>query len=427
MASQANRIRNEERKNKLISHIQQLEKLEELRVSGTRRGSESSDPNTLQPSASYSNIRASAKSDDDSGSLASTDTHRPSVSDVASINHQTNKPASVGSGGTRPSSGAQESVRSSDSLPAALKLSETAAQPRYKQRQNSGPALHLDNSPIELDPSHKKSTHQESRTPKLEIPLVVELNSVRSPTELLAVDAPWSQEPRQFELPTTRPTMKRKPYPEPSLDHTERPRTSSDVSELPWQTPKSPTLSTSPAQARLDTGSSQATKSLLQARPRPTRPVSANPDPDAFRPSISSQLLGLIPPQMPKRAAPPPLPTPNTFELSTSASVAYRPRANSADPRTRRRVSPAKLDQYNTVLHAPFPLLPKDEEQAKQEAEDEKAQADKAGDAHEAGSSDEQHKRLTMEEYLDGGSSPPISIEPDIDPRTGKRWIGSLS
>ena len=436
-ASQAHRIRNEERKDKLMAHIRQLDKLEELRVSRERTDSgASASQRPLEGSRSYTSIRSAVRLDADQQSVSSTNTHRPSISDVASMDFRSEKRQSVASGETHTTSSTTKSTDSGESLPAALKLPRSADQPRYALRDTKGPMLHLDTATTELDPKDAKKEarkSEDSHRPKIDTPVGIEMNAVKSPLELHAVDAPWSHKPMQFELPTTRPTIKRKPY-DPrarvSLALGSRTHSENVIAELPAQIAASPISGPSSTQTSLTAErQSLPTTASTSDIPKVTRPLSSAPDPETFRPSMSSQLLGLIPPQMPRRAAPTPLPAANTFELSASPSVVYRPRASSTDTRPRRRVSPAKLAEYNTVLHAPFPLLSKDEEkEPKKDAEAEAAtKSDQASESQPPDPPAKDHKRLDPDEYLEGRSSRRISIEPEIDPRTGRRWVGSIS
>ena len=422
-ASLANKIRDEERRDKLKSHIRQLEKLEELRVSHEQDRLPSPPERSLKSSASFTNVRSATKLDDDRQSVSSASTHRPSISDVASADFHLEKRNSVASGDTKRTSSTTKSTDTTDSLPAALKLPNPADGQHYlRSRGYSGPVLHLDPKSIELDPSNTKKVEKEEEKasePEIPSPHGVELDALKSPVEIMTMDHPWKKPVQRKPAPDVKPqpqaSVMRKPL---------APRRQSlidNVWELPSQGPSSPTFSVSPPRGRPHSHGVPSVSA--PSVPKVVEPPKSAPDPDLFQPSLSSQMLGLIPPTLPRRAAPPPLPPANTFELSSSPSVLYRPRAHSAD-RRKKRSSPSNPEAYNTVLHAPFPLLVDPEDEPEKDAEDpfsdEQAVEPKADDATE-----KHHKRLDTEQYLERPPSSTISIEPDIDPRTGRRWVGS--
>ena len=423
-ASLANKIRDEERRDKLKSHIRQLEKLEEMRVSHEQNTVPSPPERSLKSSASSSNIASTTRLDDDRQSVSSASTHRPSISDVASADFHMNKRDSSASGDTKRTSATTKSTGTTESLPAALKLPKPPDGQHYlRSRGYSGPVLHLDPNSAELDPgTTKKGEERYENDAEPEIPSAhgVELDTVKSPVEIMTMEAPWKKPP----VPR-KPAANARPQPQASVMRKPlAPRRQSlvdNVWELPSQGPRSPTLDVSSPRGRPH---SQGVPNVsAPSIPKVVEPPKSAPDPDLFQPSKSSQMLGLIPPTLPRRAAPPPLPPANTFELSSSPSVVYRPRADSADRRRKRR-SPLNLEAYNTVLHAPFPLLPADpDDEPKKEAEDPFSD-EQAVEPKKDETADKHHRRLDPEQYLGRPPSPTISIEPDIDPRTGRRWVG---
>ena len=98
-------------------------------------------------------------------------------------------------------------------------------------------------------------------------------------------------------------------------------------------------------------------------------------------------------------SAPGPAPPPptNVFELSSSKSVIHRPEARRQVPRYRCH---SDFTAYNTLQGEPFPIL-KQEERVELPAE-------------------EKGPEMDGEVPYDG---PLVNIEPEFDPRTGKRWI----
>ena len=95
----------------------------------------------------------------------------------------------------------------------------------------------------------------------------------------------------------------------------------------------------------------------------------------------------------PSPAPPPPT---NLVELSSSKSVIHRPEVRRQAPRYR-----YDLTAYNTLQGEPFPIL-KSETSVELPAEELKQ---------------ENHGQVQY-------NGPPISIEPDFDPRTGVKWAG---
>ena len=99
----------------------------------------------------------------------------------------------------------------------------------------------------------------------------------------------------------------------------------------------------------------------------------------------------------PSPAANPPT---NVFELSTSNSVLHRPsvRRQALSRPNRRNRHHSDLTAYNTLPHEPFPVW-----------------------------EPEEMVELPTKENEEGGeityTGPPIDIEPEIDPRTGRHWV----
>ena len=138
----------------------------------------------------------------------------------------------------------------------------------------------------------------------------------------------------------------------------------------------------------------------------------------SFRPSPAPVFATVNPPQATppgpayKEILTPPIPE-NVVELSTSKSVQYRVRPPKVHEKYRRNRQHLDQAAYNTLPHEPYPLLPPEPRFEAHPSEEDLRHL--------------QHTRSPINPVTEAPvpkSKPhrPISIQPDIDPRTGFPW-----
>lgn len=142
---------------------------------------------------------------------------------------------------------------------------------------------------------------------------------------------------------------------------------------------------------------------------------------------ISESSMSSPPPPLPPR---PPLA--DHFELSSSLSVIHKPRPRSAEQHLNRTRRYSNLAAYNTVPGDPFPIFPpKKPPIATYPSFESQPTENKIGEV--------QHSEESLGRYLAPGEGTrsrrnstdgklpkvEVSIEPDIDPRTGREWFDS--
>ena len=177
---------------------------------------------------------------------------------------------------------------------------------------------------------------------------------------------------------------------------------------------------------------SSSRRSAMMHRPVENRSYSVPTGPPKARHSPSSSLSNLNPsPKLvstitpiqrpastgviPGKALPiPPPPIPDmAVELSTSASVLYKPKPPRADERYRRVRQHSDAAIYNTLPAEPYPLInpqtPVEAPPSEEEMQDLQRSVSPRKSIEAAAS--------------DAQTEPHVNIEPDIDPRTGLPWL----
>ena len=158
-----------------------------------------------------------------------------------------------------------------------------------------------------------------------------------------------------------------------------------------------------------------------QSTPNTLQSTTRSPSPPSSGASLAPVFAVVAPPRPPqatsfpvyKEILTPPIPS-NVIELSTSPSVIHRVKAPKVHEKYRRNRQHADPAIYNTLPHEAYPLLPPEPrfEAPPREAELQKLMRPKAPPKPV----EIPRPKLTADR--------PISIEPDIDPRTGLPWLG---
>lgn len=116
-----------------------------------------------------------------------------------------------------------------------------------------------------------------------------------------------------------------------------------------------------------------------------------------------------------KEVLTPPIPS-DVIELSTSPSVIHRPKGQQVNEKYRRNRLHSDLAVYNTLPHEPYPLLPPGPVFEAPPSEEDLQNIQRAGTP----------RRSMIVPHQPPNDAPPrpVSIEPEIDPRTGFRYVG---
>ena len=154
-------------------------------------------------------------------------------------------------------------------------------------------------------------------------------------------------------------------------------------------------------------------------------PIPSSPAPSSQLPRREADVsLPEAVPSYPTRSPPPPppLPSPPTgiYELSTSPSVVKRrPVQASADQVQQRARSRSNHSAYNTLSHQPFPIPPRTEEQADMTEDSWKLAFRDIYTRHSSTPKGTQLPEVRIGERTNQDAL----VEPDVDPRTGKKWV----
>ena len=158
-----------------------------------------------------------------------------------------------------------------------------------------------------------------------------------------------------------------------------------------------------------------------QSTPNTLQRTTHSPSPPSSGAGLAPVFAVVAPPRPPqatslpvyKEILTPPIPS-NVIELSTSPSVIHRVKAPKVHERYRRNRQHADPTVYNTLPHEAYPLLPPEPrfEAPPREAELQKLMRPK---------SPPKPVEIPRPKVV---PDRPISIEPDIDPRTGLPWLG---
>ena len=275
--------------------------------------------------------------------------------------------------------------------------------------------------------------------------LAVELDENAAPVLLGTVPPP------QISLSYVRaPSFRLPPSPAsiaselPSSGSSPRPRGSSQSQPPPPYSAHDWSRSTNatPAPQQPTSPSSNLPEPVRQPVPAPQQPTSPSANlPEAvhqpFTPPAPFQQPPPTPSPQTSTSSPPPVlpprpPPANTFELSSSLSVLHKPRPRSAEQKPNRVRRYSNLAAYNTVPGDPFPIFPRKQPQTPtypsfgspptEQRVVENKQTDEFRGRYLVTN---EERRLRGNSIGAEPSQLTVSIEPDIDPRTGRQWVDS--
>ena len=130
----------------------------------------------------------------------------------------------------------------------------------------------------------------------------------------------------------------------------------------------------------------------------------------------------MSPPLPPRPSSPPPPPKDGTYELSSSLSVIRRPAPDPPSQVQRKVRSHTNLSAYNTLPHEPFPILPNEDEESDITEDTWKSAFRDIYTRHD--STPERIRQTEPDEDKAKEDAMDSSFtEPDVDPRTGRKWV----